>query len=84
MMYENWELLATAVGVIGGTAGISGAITKAMLNAAVKSITHHCMMQRDQCMDWRKTSEQDRKDIKDTFGKHSHKALDNNGGKITL
>ncbi len=84
MVYETWELIASGAAVVGSTVGITGLITKNMLNTAVRSIKHHCEMQRDECLGWRKTSENDRKDIKEDFKRHSHKALDSNGGKITL
>lgn len=80
MSLEGGELIMTGVGIVASTVGI----TKLMLNAAVRSIKHHCAMQRDSCMEWRKGSEKDRDSLHCQLHSHGHKGLNENGSKVTL
>ena len=76
MALEGWELIYTGIGIVVSTVGI----TKLMLNSMLKSIKHHCAMQKDACTAWRLMSDQDRKKL----WKHGHKGLDENGSKVTV
>lgn len=80
MALTEWELIGTGIGLV--TANVS--ITWVLLRNAVRSIKHHCQMQKEACFDWRKISEKDRECLRGELKNHGHKGLDGNGNKVTV
>lgn len=58
-------------------------ITKVMLNSAVRAIKEHCQFQREACDEKFCDAKKDICDLYSGLNSHGHKALDQNGSKVT-